>query len=111
MNKIVFKNGTKLEFNKIEGLNIIFIDKTVEELENVFTKENCSKLQLTTENGEVYGVHNNLECVSITKNVKDYTVTVHLKELDSTNIRLGNLEGAVAELGSVINELSEGGVK
>ena len=111
MNKIILKDGTTLEFNKIEGLNITFTDKTVKELEKTFTKENCSKVQLTTENGEVYGIYNNLECASITKNVKDYTVTVRLKELDSTSIRLGNLEGAVAELGSTISELSEGGVK
>lgn len=111
MDKMILKDGTTLEFEKAEGLNITFKDKTIEELEKVFTKENCSKVQFTPSSGEVYGIYNNLECVSITKNVKDYTVTVHLKELDSTSIRLGNLEGAVAELGSAISELSEGGVQ
>ena len=111
MDKIILKDGTTLKFNKIEGLNITFTDKTVEELEKTFTKENCSKIKLTTENGEVYGIYNNLECISISKNIKDFTVTVNLKELDSTNIRLSNLEGAVSELGSAISELSEGGVK
>lgn len=111
MNKIILKDGTMLEFNKIEGLNITFTDKTVEELEKTFTKENCSKVQLATENGKVYGIYNNLECLSITKNVKDSSVAVRLKELDSTAIRIDNLEGAVADLGSAISELSEGGVQ
>ena len=111
MDKIILKDGTKLEFNKIEGLNITFTDKTIEELEKVFTKENCSKVQLATERGEVYGIYNNLECTSITKNLEDKNVTVNLKELDSTAIRIDNLEGAVADLGSAISELSEGGVQ
>lgn len=111
MDKIILKDGTKLEFNKIDGLNVSFTYKTVEELEKVFTKENCSKIHLTTENGKAYGIYNNLECISITKNIKDSTVTVYLKELDSTSIRLGNLEGAVTELGTAISQLSEGGAR
>lgn len=44
----------------MEGLNITFTDKTVQELETIFTKENCSKIQLATRIGEVYGIYNNL---------------------------------------------------
>lgn len=111
MDKIILKDGTTLEFNSIEGLVITFTDKNLEELEKVFTKENCSKVQLATEKGDIYGVYNNLECTSITKNLEDSTVTVNLKELDSVAIRIDNLEGAVADLGSAISELSEGGVQ
>ena len=59
----------------------------------------------------MYGIYNNLECTSITKNLEDKNVTVNLKELDSVAIRIDNLEGAVADLGSAISELSEGGVQ
>ena len=111
MDKIILNDKTNLEFKKSEGLNITFTDKTVEELEKVFTKENCNKVQFATSSGEVYGIYNNLECTSITKNLEDKNVTVHLKELDSTAIRIDNLEGAVADLGSAISELSEGGVQ
>lgn len=111
MDKIILNDDTTLEFKKSEGLNITFTDKTVEELEKVFTKDNCGKIQLGTEKGEVYGVYNNLECTSITKSLEDKNVTVNLKQLDSTAIRIDNLEGAVADLGSAISELSEGGVQ
>ena len=98
MNKIVLKDGTKLEFNKVEGLNITFTDKTVEELEKVFTKENCSKVQLTTEKGEVYGIYNNLECTSITKNLEDSTVIVNLKELNALEVKVEQLQNTVDDL-------------
>lgn len=67
MDKIILKDKSTLEFNKIEGLKISFANKNVEELEKVFTKENCSKVKLTTDTGEVYGIYNNLECTSIVK--------------------------------------------
>lgn len=111
MDKIILKDKTELEFNKIEGLNITFVDKNIEELENRLTKENCSKVQLVTSVGEVYGVYNNLECTSIVKNIKDSSITVNLKELDNTVVRINDLEGAVADLGAVVSELSEGGAK
>ena len=68
-------------------------------------------MQFATSSGDVYGIYNNLECTSITKKLEDKNVIVNLKELDSTAIRINNLEGAVADLGSAISELSEGGVK
>ena len=107
MDKIILKDGTKLEFKKIEGLNITFTDKTVEELEKILTKENCRKVELSTENGEVYGIYNNLECTSITKNIEDSTVTVNLKELDATIIRIESLEGAINDLGNIISGMEE----
>lgn len=111
MDKIILKNKTELIFNKIERLNITFADKTVEELEKAFTKENCSRVQFATENGEVYGIYNNLECTCITKNLEDDTITVNLNQLDNTVVRINDLEDAVADLGTVVSELSEGGTK
>lgn len=98
MNKIILKDGITLEFKKSEGLNITFTDKTVEELEKVFTKENCSKIQLGTEKGEVYGIYNNLECTSIIKNLEDSTVTVKLKELNTLEVKVEQLQNTVDDL-------------
>lgn len=104
MNKIILKDKTSLEFNKIEGLNITFADKTVEELEKAFTKDNCSKVQLTTSMGEVYGIYNNLECTSITKNIEDETVTVNLNQLNDLAVKVEILQSTVDEL--VTNSLN-----
>lgn len=98
MNKIILKDGTTLEFSKEEVLNVTFTDKTVDELEKVFTKENCSKIQLVTENGDIYGIHNNLECTSITKNLEDSTVTVNLKELNTLEVKVEQLQATVDTL-------------
>lgn len=98
MDKIILKDGTTLEFNKIEGLNITFLNKTVEELEKLFTKENCSKVQLTTATVEVYGIYNNLECISIIKNLEDETVTVNLKELNALEVKVEQLQTTVDTL-------------
>ena len=96
--KIILKDKTALEFVNVEGLSITFKDKTIEELEKVFTKENCSKVQFTTEKGEVYGIYNNLECTSITKNLEDKNVTVNLKELDDLKIKVEQLQNTVDNL-------------
>ena len=103
MDKIILKNNTTVELRKGEGLNIIFKNKTIEELEKVFTKENCSKVQLTTENGEVYGIYNNLECTGITKNLEDSTVLVTLKQLDDLTVKVEDLQNTVDML--VIGEV------
>ena len=71
--------------------------------EKVFTKENCSKVQLTTENGEVYGIYNNLECTGITKNLEDSTVLVTLKQLDDLTVKVEDLQNTVDML--VIGEV------
>lgn len=97
MNKIILKDGTTLEFSKEEVLNVTFTDKTVDELEKVFTKENCSKVQLATSD-EVYGIYNNLECTSITKNLEDSTVTVNLKELNTLEVKVEQLQATVDTL-------------
>lgn len=111
MDKIILNDGTKLEFSKVEGLNITFTDETVEDLEKVFIKDNCIKVQLSKSTGEVYGIYNNLECTSIVKNLDDSTVMVNLKEVDNTLIRIDTLETAVSDLGSVVSELTEGSVQ
>lgn len=111
MDKIILKDGTTLEFSKVEGLNVNFTNKTVEELEKVFTKENCIKVQLSKSTGEVYGIYNSLECTSITKNLEDSMVTVNLRQVDDISARVETLENAVGDLGTVVSELSEGGIK
>ena len=98
MNKLILKDGTILEFSKIEGLNISFTDKTIEELEKVLTKENCNKIQLVTESEEVYGIFNNLECTSITKNLDGSTVIVHLRQIDDLKIKVEHLQSTVEDL-------------
>lgn len=95
MNKIILSDGTSLEFVKAEGLNISFTDETIEELEKIFTKENCSKVQFATEKEDIYGVYNNLECASITKNLEDSTVTVNLKELSTLEVKVEDLQNTV----------------
>ncbi|OSA85371.1 UNVERIFIED_ORG: hypothetical protein B2H93_20005 [Clostridium botulinum] len=110
MDKIILKDGTTLEFSKIEGLNITFIEEDIDSLYGKLTKENCNKIQLKTNNGEIYGIYNNLECTSIEK-FKNGNITIHLKQLNNTVTRINDLEGAVADLGTVVSKLAEGGVK
>nr|WP_321026279.1 hypothetical protein [Clostridium neonatale] len=98
MDKIILNDGTKLEFSKVEGLNITFTDKAIEELENSFTKENCSKMQLSKSTGEIYGIYNNLECTSIVKNLEDNTVVVNLKQLDDLKAQVEQLQATVDTL-------------
>lgn len=97
MDKIILKDRTILEFNKIEGLAITFTDKAIEDLEKLFTKENCSKIQLVTSD-EVYGIYNNLECTSITKNLEDNTIAVNLKELNTLEVKVEQLQATVDTL-------------
>lgn len=98
MNKIILNDGTKLEFTKEKFTSFSFVNKTVEELETIFTKENCSKIQLTKETGEVYGIYNNLECISITKNLEDNTIDVNLKELNTLEVKVEQLQATVDTL-------------
>ena len=95
MDKIILNDGTNLELNKVEGLSISFTDKTVEELEKIFTKDNCGKIQLATNSGKVYGIYNNLECTSIIKDLSDFTVTVNLKELTTLQVKVEDLQNTV----------------
>lgn len=97
MNKIILKDGTILEFNKIEGLAVTFTDKTVDDLEKVFKKENCSKIQLAKENGAVYGIYNNLECVSVIKYGNE-TVTVNLQQINDLVVKVEQLQATVDTL-------------
>lgn len=98
MDKIILKDGTTLEFSKIEGVNLTFTDKIVEELEKVFIKENCSKIQLSKSTGEIYGIYNNLECTSIVKNLEDNTVVVNLKQLDDLKVQVEQLQATLDTL-------------
>lgn len=98
MNKIILNDGTKLEFLEESGLNFFFTNKTVEELEKCFTKDNCSKIQLSKSTGEVYGIYNNLECTSITKNLEDSTVTVNLRQLNTLEVKVEQLQATVDTL-------------
>ena len=98
MDKIILNDGTTLEYSRIEGINITFTDKAIEELENSFTKENCSKIQLSKSTGEIYGIYNNLECTSIVKNLEDNTVVVNLKQLDDLKVQVEQLQATVDTL-------------
>lgn len=103
MEKIILNDGTTLEIKSMEGLNIVLDNISIEELEKAFTKENCSKIQLTTSTGEVCGIYNNLECVSIIKNLEDSTVIVNLKELNDLEVKMEDLQNTVDTL--VIGEV------
>lgn len=95
MEKILLNDGTTIEIKTMEGLSIVLDNTSIEELEKVFTKENCNKIQLITNAGEVCGIYNNLECVSIIKNLKDTTITVNLKELNDVEVKMEDLQNTV----------------
>ena len=99
MDKLILNDNTNLEFSLISsngnGLEIIFTEKIIESLELVMTKSNLIKLEIANSNGEVYGIYNNLECVSITKNLADTTITVNLKQLDSLEVKVEELQSTV----------------
>lgn len=82
MNKIILKDGTVLEFIQSLGIdNINVKNKTVDELEEILTKDNLSEVQFTYENGEVYGKYdNNLTLISLTKNYITNEIIMKLKE-------------------------------
>ena len=86
MNKIIFNNNTSIDFsliiNTINGLSITFENKTSDELEILMTKNNLSKFQIANSSGEIYGIYNDLECGSITKNLADSSITVNLSKID-----------------------------
>lgn len=102
MNKIILTSNTNLEFSSISsngnGLAITFINKTIKELEQLMTKDNLSKLQVSNENNEVYGIYNNLICNSITKNLTDSSITVNLTKLDDTQVKIAELQTQVFNL-------------
>lgn len=104
MDRIILTNNTNLEFNSISnnenGLAIKFTTKTITELETLMTKENLNKLQIANATGEVYGIYNNLECISITKNLTDSSITVNLFKLDDTQVKIADLQKQVFNLTS-----------
>lgn len=102
MDKIILSNNTNLEFNSISnnvnGLLITFTNNTITELEPLMVKENLVKLQIANSTGEVYGIYNNLECTSITKNLKDSSIMVNLSKLDDTQVKIAELQKTVDTL-------------
>jgi hypothetical protein len=108
MDKIILNDNTSLEFSLISsngnGLTITFTENTIEGLEPVMTKDNLVKLQVANSNGDVYGIYNNLSCKSITKDLTDNSITVNLKQLDSLEIKVENLQSTVDIL--VLSSLS-----
>lgn len=102
MDKVILNNGTNLEFNSISnnknGIAIILTNKTITELETLMAKENLTKLQVANATGEVYGIYNNLECTSITKNLVNNSITVNLTKLDDTQVKISDLQKQVFKL-------------
>lgn len=105
MDKIILTNHQELEFITFIETNITIENKTIEELELLFTKENLVKVKVSTLNGEVYRTYNNLECTSITKNLKDNICTVNLKQLDPLVVKIEQLQATVDTL--VLSGLEE----
>ncbi|MGL4358558.1 MAG: hypothetical protein ACRCSY_07675 [Cetobacterium sp.] len=81
MDKVILYDGTTLKILKAEGLNLTFPSGDINSLIEKFTKENCRKIQLITNKDYVYGIYNNLECVSIEK-LKNETLIVRLKHIE-----------------------------
>ena len=82
MDKIILNDKTELEINYKFGLNITLSNKTIDELEEIFTSENLKGVEFIT-NGEICGKYENLELVSLAKNYINKEITIVLKE---TNI-------------------------
>lgn len=98
MEKIILNNKAELEVKEFTGTTIILENKTIEELEQLFTKENLIKIEVKQENGDVTGIYNNLECISITKNLEDNTIIVNLRQLDALKLELEQLKETVDTL-------------
>lgn len=99
MDKIILNDNTSLEVNSIANFNnalaITFTGKTITDIEPLMTKENLTKIQEVHEDETVYGVFNNFECVSITKNLADESITINLSKLDDTQVKLDELQKTV----------------
>ena len=82
MNKIILNNGNEIEFSEAYGIDRMVIEnKTVDELENMLTKENLEKIDITTSNGEINGKYENLECISITKYLENSSIVIELRQI------------------------------
>lgn len=84
MDKIILANGTELEVSDLisigEKLKITFKNKTIDELEQLMTKENLTQIKFTNSKDEVFGNYANLEYASVTKYVEDKSIVIELKE-------------------------------
>lgn len=102
MNKIILTNNESLEITSITTVINMFaitlVNKTIQDVEALMTKDNLTKLQLVNENNEVYGIYNNLICDSITKNLTDNSVAINLSKLDETQVKIAELRSTVDSL-------------
>lgn len=88
MEKIILNDGTKLEIKSVSigALQIVVdVSKTVEELEQLFTKDNLKTLQVENAEEKVYGNFANMQCISIAKIIADGTIVINLKQLNATS--------------------------
>ncbi|NFH89160.1 hypothetical protein FDA33_02845 [Clostridium botulinum] len=53
---------------------------------------------MATRGGEVYGIYNNLEGTSIIKNLEDNNIDVNLKELNTLEVKVEQLQATVDTL-------------
>lgn len=83
MDKIILNDKTELEINYKFGLNITLSNKTIDELEEIFTSENLKSVEFIT-NNQICGKYENLELVSLSKNYITKEITVLLKEINIT---------------------------
>ena len=87
MDKIIFANGETLDFSKVSNVcfGIIVENKTVGELETLFTKENLSTVKFINSANKIYSNYTNLECVSITKYIESGEILIALKATTTTS--------------------------
>lgn len=102
MDKIILNDNTSLEFNSVtnfsNALAITFTGKTITDIEPLMTKENLAKIQEVHEDETVYGIFNNFECISITKNLADESITVNLSKLDDTQVKITDMQTQIFNL-------------
>ena len=81
MDKIILNDGTKLEITGSIGLELTFKKEiTMNYLEEVLANENLKHVEFAKSNEDVYGKFNNLELISLSKNMRTKQITAVIQK-------------------------------
>lgn len=124
MDKIILKNETEIEVTQMPSIGSVTVQlenvSALQSLKDSLTEENLSDVKTTNEAGHTVGSYEDLILQP------DWTVrwidsgiqaTFGLREMTETERRLSAIEagqqvqdGAIADLGSAVSDIAEGGV-
>ncbi|WBK39612.1 hypothetical protein CB452P1_000028 [Clostridium phage CB452P1] len=78
MEKMKLKDGTIIEYDYSFGMTFFATKYTIDELESKLTKDNLTSVEFTTNSDGIFGIYNNLELMSISKNYITKEISIEL---------------------------------